>query len=380
MSCIVADGQRGAFLPALKVPAISSGTTRASTSARILRCSLPTIEEYQAHLLRSDYGMIVIAFLALAVAVTLMVFWRRVPYLQAIIPTPPMPPVRLQNLKTVLIVGLVLRLPLMSQSFWYDEAFTHLITTLSGSQLWPAIRADVHPPPYYAFMWVWSRIAGNSEIALRLPSLVFGLLMIMLAYRLALAIKLTQSTSLIAAALVAVTPVTIYYSTEARSYAMLTCAVLGALIAVFEDRPLLFVFSVVAVAWLHNLGLLYVPVLVLAALLYNWQHVRIFSYQVGEWLCRGEMPPNTWIESPAPQPRQKWCVASATAIFAASIWLPLTLVQTSAISDGFWITFDTGTPFQSLAFNLMYVPTNAILLVLLPYIAGLTGCVWVARR
>jgi predicted membrane-bound mannosyltransferase len=76
-------------------------------------------------------------------------------------------------------VAVALRLyGLTTQSLWHDELFTRYAATQSS--LWAAIDVgavqDVHPPGFVAAMYAWVRLAGDSEAALRLPSVLAGVL------------------------------------------------------------------------------------------------------------------------------------------------------------------------------------------------------------
>ncbi len=349
---------------------------------------MPSLLDYKDHLIRSDYGMLfLVALTALGASLIIFLYrkWATAPgmildsedelqdafasHLNLKLP-------RL-NIVVVLIVGLVLRLPLMSQSFWYDEAFTQRLTTLSLAQLPAAIMADTHPPLFYSLIWLWSRIVGShSEFLLRLPSLGFGLLFIYLLYRLVKAAGLSETTALIAALLCAVTPSAIYYATELRNYAMLTCAVFGSLLCILEDRPKGFILCTVLVGWLHNLGLFYVPILCLGALLYHHHVLITLPLQA---LAKDTMRhANQWIhyerlslvEAPAIRhwSMRRWVIASILAGALSLLWLPLTLQQSNSISDGFWIYFNPAVPAWLFSLNLIYVPVELIFPLLLPYI------------
>ncbi|MEJ5975453.1 hypothetical protein WG901_02305 [Novosphingobium sp. PS1R-30] len=60
--------------------------------------------------------------------------------------------------------------------FWFDETFTGVIAsqpTLSGLFGW--CRAELTGPAFYAPMWLWAKLAGSSDFALRLPSLFLSI-------------------------------------------------------------------------------------------------------------------------------------------------------------------------------------------------------------
>lgn len=133
-----------------------------------------------------------------------------------------------------------LRLPTLgSQSLWLDEVLTaQLARGDLGSLFHTVAEEEANPPLFYLVEWLWTRLAGTSELALRLPSALCGIALVPVAY--AIGRRLASERAGIAlAALVAVHPLLVYYAQEARGYAAvaLACAVgflcfLGAL----EDR------------------------------------------------------------------------------------------------------------------------------------------------
>lgn len=57
---------------------------------------------------------------------------------------------------------------------WIDETWTAMIASQSGwVDFWREAWLDVNPPLYYALMALWTRLAGLSDVALRLPSAAF---------------------------------------------------------------------------------------------------------------------------------------------------------------------------------------------------------------
>jgi hypothetical protein len=107
------------------------------------------------------------------------------------------------------------------QSFWLDEAITHgLVTRTLGSMLSMIPRSESTPPLYYLCAWAWVRVFGSDEVGLRSLSALFGtatiVLIALIARRLA-----GQRAGLAAAALCAANPLLIWYSQEARAYALL---------------------------------------------------------------------------------------------------------------------------------------------------------------
>ncbi len=76
------------------------------------------------------------------------------------------------------------------------------------------------PPLYYCAAWVWARVFGYGEAGLRSLSALAGVLTVPVAFG-AGAKLVSRRTGLIAAALCACNPFLIWYSQEARAYALL---------------------------------------------------------------------------------------------------------------------------------------------------------------
>jgi mannosyltransferase len=85
------------------------------------------------------------------------------------------------------------------------------------------------PPLYYVLAWGWSRIFGTGEVGLRALSAVLGTATISVAYAVA-CFFISRRAGSFAAVLVACSPLLVWYSQEARSYALLAfLSVLSAL-------------------------------------------------------------------------------------------------------------------------------------------------------
>jgi len=124
------------------------------------------------------------------------------------------------------------------QSFDHDEAVTaarvihpSLFDTLSA-----VVDGERSPPLYYVLVWAWSKIFGTGEVGLRSLSALCGTLTVPLAYAAAAALGPSRRVALLAAAFVALNPYLIWYSQEARSYALMV--LFAALALVYFARSL----------------------------------------------------------------------------------------------------------------------------------------------
>jgi mannosyltransferase len=119
-------------------------------------------------------------------------------------------------------LGAVLRFwRLGGQSFWFDEVVTwNLLRRSLRSLLVTGIPGSESTPPlYYIVAWAWVRLVGWSEASLRSFSAACGTATIPVAY-LAARTLTGARVALLAAAFVAASPILVWYSQEARAYAL----------------------------------------------------------------------------------------------------------------------------------------------------------------
>ncbi len=124
----------------------------------------------------------------------------------------------------ILIISLFLRLISLNQSLWLDEATTAIVARdySWGDFLGKFLPADFHPPLYYVLVKLFAGLINNySEVAIRTPSVIFGLLTVFLVYKIGEKIK-NERLGLFSSLLLAVSPLHIYYSQEARIYVLTT--------------------------------------------------------------------------------------------------------------------------------------------------------------
>ena len=122
----------------------------------------------------------------------------------------------------IVLLAFLLRLyRLDHQSLWYDEGFSVYLAGMSLGEITVRTASDIHPPLYYYLLHLWFGPFGDSEFVLRFFSLVFGFLTAPLIY--ALGRRLLGTTSgLLAALLLAISPLYLWYSQEARMYTLVT--------------------------------------------------------------------------------------------------------------------------------------------------------------
>lgn len=204
----------------------------------------------------------------------------------------------------ILLLAFGLRLTLLDrQNIWGDEAFSiqlskeRLPDTLAG--------ADTHPAFYPLALWAWLPLAGDSPYGVRALSAFFGLLMIPVVMGLARRAGGSEAAGWITGLLAAVSPLSIYYSQEARMYAPLAVfAAISwyALLRLIEDPQrlsrwhLLYVIASLGAIYSHYYGFFAIiaqnlVILVRLRRLWRWLPVWIalqFALALGfaPWLPR----------------------------------------------------------------------------------------------
>jgi hypothetical protein len=108
------------------------------------------------------------------------------------------------------------------QSYRHDEAVTAgrvLVASLSGTMhlVWTS---ESTPPLYYLLAWAWSHLFGVHEVGLRSLSAIFGTATVPIAFLVGREL-VGERVGVAAAALVAVNPLLVWYSQDARAYALL---------------------------------------------------------------------------------------------------------------------------------------------------------------
>src|SRR5205807_2865223 len=141
-------------------------------------------------------------------------------------------------LVAVVLLAAALRFSTLDlQSFWYDEAFTpvHVLHAGLASTMRSMVHSENSPPLWYLLTWLDVRLFGDGAIALRTPSAIAGVLTVPVAW--AIGGELCgRRCALLAAALVAVNPLFVWYSQEARVYALFVLTSALALLCFLRAR------------------------------------------------------------------------------------------------------------------------------------------------
>jgi uncharacterized membrane protein len=194
------------------------------------------------------------------------------------------------KITSILFLALLVRLlGIVSRPIWYDEAFAILfsekgLSAMLYGTLAPtgAGAADIHPLGYYTILWLWMILFGESLVAVRLLSIIAGLVSVYLVYLIALEALSDPKTARWSMLFAALAPFQIHYAQEIRMYSFLAMWLLLATYAYLRGSKtgnwrwwILFSVSAALAQYTHNLAAFYLIVLALLPILQkNWRTLR----------------------------------------------------------------------------------------------------------
>jgi len=174
----------------------------------------------------------------------------------------------------IFIFAFLIRLIALNQSLWLDEAITaSVVRSFSFFQIITKFSpTDFHPPLYYLFMKLWTNMFGYSEIALRMPSVLFSLMTGYVVYLIG---------GVWAMAFFLFNPLIVYYSQEARMYMMVTFFLTVALYYFLKNNKQILFGLFISLAFLTFYGSIFLIVSFLIYSLYKKNYkffiLNIFS-------------------------------------------------------------------------------------------------------
>lgn len=121
------------------------------------------------------------------------------------------------------VLGIAVRFASLGlQSYHHDEVITamRVVPGSFGDMLHAVKASESNPPLYYTLAWGWAKAFGTDELGLRSLSALFGAATVPVGYLIGRELA-SRRAGLTLAALIAVNPMLIWYSQEARSYALL---------------------------------------------------------------------------------------------------------------------------------------------------------------
>jgi mannosyltransferase len=234
----------------------------------------------------------------------------------------------------VVALGALLRLyRIGAQPLWLDEASSLRFARQTLRELWSwgTLVDPGNPPLYYSLLHGWL-VFGDSEASLRLLSVLFGVLTIPLVYALGRTVR-DHRLGIVAALLFAISPFQVWYSQEARGYALLTFGATSAMLGVAyllrnPERS----GSLRAAGWAWLAYVLGTTVALLAHNTAVFLPIGANVLMLGWWWKRGRGP-RGFLRS--------WLLAQFAVLLLWGSWLPAFLQQVAHGEAYSWIPRST---------------------------------------
>lgn len=214
------------------------------------------------------------------------------------------------------------------QSLWTDEISSLRLAVGSAAETLEGLRSDVHPPLYFLILNGWVDLFGYSEVSVRAPSVLAGVLAT--GFVLPLGVTLFGvRAALLATLFFAASLFQIYYAQEARGYAQL---------ALFSVLSMLCFARGLAREREggKSRGSLALYVLASAALLYT-HYFGVFLLAAQALFLLAAALPRAGGGFVSPPALLRWVLAQAAALLLLLPWLPVFLGQLQHVQRGFWI-------------------------------------------
>ncbi|MBS1893649.1 MAG: glycosyltransferase family 39 protein [Actinobacteria bacterium] len=123
------------------------------------------------------------------------------------------------------------------QSYRHDEAVTvgRVLVSSFSATMHRVTTSESTPPLYYALAWLWSRLFGEGEVGLRSLSALAGTATVPVAFLVGREL-IGRRVGVVIATVVAVSPIMVWYSQDARAYALLVLLSTAALYFFLRGR------------------------------------------------------------------------------------------------------------------------------------------------
>lgn len=123
----------------------------------------------------------------------------------------------------IIVLGVLLRVYQIESELEVDELFSVKTVSSSWSHLIDAsIKDRNHPPLHHVLLFFWIKAFGNSEISVRVVSVLASAVFLFVLHRVASRIT-THSAALFVLLIGAISPFFVYYGQQARVYSLVTC-------------------------------------------------------------------------------------------------------------------------------------------------------------
>ena len=180
---------------------------------------------------------------------------------------------------------------LLTESLWGDESFSAMAVKLPFGETMGVVMRDTAPPLFYFVGWIWGRVFGFSEVALRSSSLLLMIGAAVFAYAIVNRIGKDRFVAIGAGFLSFLSPFLVPFAFEFRMYALFAFLVVGSVYFFIARKWRSYVVFTVAALYSHHYALFtvfgqFVWFLVTE---FHWKSWRTFPRQLWPFVLIGAL-------------------------------------------------------------------------------------------
>ncbi|MBU4298676.1 glycosyltransferase family 39 protein [Patescibacteria group bacterium] len=213
-------------------------------------------------------------------------------------------------------------------SLWHDEAFSGLLPQYNLKEMLYRIGLDVHPPLYYLLLKGWVMILGNTLFTLRLFSVFFGILTVIVIYLFLKEAFKNQKLALFSSILLAFNSFFIQFAIESRMFTLgifLVVLSIFFLLKALKNKKwswwLLYALSVSAGLYTHYY--IFFSILAQGLFLVFWLFKEA-KFNLANWLKNRNF--------------QLGLTSYILVVISYLPWLKIFLSQMRQVQEGYWIS------------------------------------------
>src|SRR6266850_921376 len=241
-------------------------------------------------------------------------------------------------LGVIFLLAMLLRLcSLGSQSVWIDEAYSLRVAAQPVLSMLDETARDNHPPFYYLLLAGWMRLGPGTETWARLLSALLGLVFVAVFYFFCREI-VPETTAQVATLLLALSPLAVWHSQDARMYSLMLVCVYLALTCflIYLRRPTRgvlagFVSTLILALYTHVYVAFLIPV-ILFSLVFNRREIPARSARnllLGIAVAGAAYVPWAW-------------VVFSAALHRAGFYKPITVFSIPYVLYAFSVGYSLG--------------------------------------
>ena len=232
----------------------------------------------------------------------------------------------------------------LNTSLWGDESFTAVAVSKNFFKMLSIVAKDTAPPLYYISLFIWTRIFGSSEVAIRSLSVLLYLGTIFIVFKIAKKVW-NKKTAFLAALLTLANPFLFPFAFEGRMYAILVFFVaLSFYYFIIGNYRRLKSANTSSMEWGY--------ILASAAALYS-HHYAVFAL-VFQFFWRLVEAIQTKRPGLPKRPGLYWFKSLKPYLFIGLLYLPWLYPlykQVTMVSTGFWLGKPKAKDVLNLIFN-----------------------------